>query len=197
MERRDRRDVLKLIAGGAATAVGASVIQTSSAYADSGSGSCLPQNWPKGSDIASAVFLTELSGYPVILVDTTFSPLLAPISCSSAGKAIHVRWSMISSPAGARLLTHESAGQGGGAVTTDLWLPFPRTQVRVTDSTSTSNLGLNGTYAINVQVRVVCTGVKQCWRCFNANIAFEWQDGLGDTSITSSNGSANCNDFGV
>lgn len=52
MDRRNRREALKLLAGGTATAVGASLIQTSTAFADGGTRTHRP-TCPNGANVVS------------------------------------------------------------------------------------------------------------------------------------------------
>ena len=195
MDRRDRREALKLLAGGTATAIGASVIQTGTAFADSGSGTCLPQNWPaNGGDFIGSVFVTDLGNYPAVIVDTT-TTLMSSITCSGAPRAYHFNWAFTSTIAGARMLTHDSAGQGGGVMQQNTWINGERRSVRFTDAISTSALTGVGNIQVVIQVRAFCNGSPKCWRCFTANVTFSW-DGTGLTSTggITTNGSSNCNE---
>ena len=194
MERRNRRDALRLLAGGTATAVGASVIHTSTAFADSGSATCVPSGWPANETaFEAAVDLTSHGSYPSVLIDFD-DAVFTTITCDAGPPTRHVRWSLTSPSNSARLLSHLNTLTGGGTFELDTWSDSMRNQARITGPSSTSSLNVPGTYVVTVQLRFICNDGKRCWRCVNLRIQFNWTgSAITVPVITATNDSANCN----
>lgn len=194
MERRNRRDALRLLAGGTATAVGASVIYTSTAFADSGSATCVPSGWPANeADFEAAVHLTSHGSFPSVLIDLDHD-VFANITCDAGPPERNVRWSLTSPSNSARLLSHLNTLTGGGTFELDTWSASMRNQARVTGPSSTSSLNVPGTYVVTVQLRFICNDGKRCWRCVNIRIQFNWTgSAITLPDITTTNNSPDCN----
>ncbi len=180
---RDRREALKLLAGGTATAIGASIITTSTAFADGGSAPCQPQNWP--TSLTNTFSIAPGTGtnvnndeFPII----TFNPSssrLTPITCSSGTPQYAVRWSIKTVPSGSAIVLRN--GSPSNSASTSWQTTAAAAAVRVVDSGDTDRLTPDGRYAVTFHLRVLCTLPRNCWRCLSVDVPFDWDYITGST----------------
>lgn len=196
---RDRREALKLLAGGTAAAIGTSIITTSTAFADQGTVGCLPTNWPTSLAGALRLVADIQTGFVRATLITNSSSIsgssIDRIGCAGGGTPeLQVRWSV-----------GPPVSTGGPVVLIEPGLTNATTEwhtmtaanvVRVVDATNNQRLGTAGTYTLQLQFRAACRQPRLCWRCITVTATFGW-NGLrtitGTPTFTSVNDSTNCN----
>ncbi len=199
---RDRREALKLLAGGTATALGASIITTTQVHADSGTASCLPTSWP--TSLAGALSIVRATGtnsnndeFVRATLNSGHSSI-SSIGCAGGGAPeLEVRWSA-TGPITTRVLLEPGLSSASTA-----WVSLATgNSVRVVQQNSVEQLGTDGSYTLTLQFRAACRSPRLCWRCLTQTVTFTWDyvNGAGQSTIAAnpqygtSNDSTNCND---
>lgn len=158
----DRREALKKLAAGTALTLASPLIVKSTAFADSGTASCLPTNFASLTSIASS-FTVAAAGTPAF-ARLDFSPGALASCPSPYDQLIQYRWTNVSSTAPANTAFLRNNGAWGNS-----------TAVRLLSSQGPDVLALDGAYQIRLEVRVACrTTTRVCWRCVTLNLDFEW-----------------------
>lgn len=166
---RDRREALKLLAGGTATALGASIITTSTAFADTGTIGCQPTGWTAPTPTPSNLNISQVGSYVVVSVNASAFPFnhACPASYTPSGQYL---WSVAKVPANATPVLSTDAATPVAVPTSFSSAP---TSVRVYSTGSFSSLD-NGTYVVTVRYRATCTsGGRTCWRCAVTSVQFK------------------------
>ncbi len=165
MQQRDRRDALKLLAGGAAVA-GATLIQTSTAFADGGTTSVRP---PCTNNAAVVIWLTA-SGSHTVSINITDAPLnVDPKPTCPAG------WSLSTQVAFLVNNGHEVRTLGGTVLasvggTFGAFVDMPGNSLPVVMTGDGGGPIVDGDDArLDVMIRRVCTRIsnptKKAWCC--------------------------------
>ncbi len=169
---RDRREVLKLLAGGTAAAAGASLITTSTAFADFGTVKCQPTSATFPSTIADVVATTAVvnSGgnqNDFVRITVTTAGKIANIACPVGfTKSLQYRWTVVTGTADIVADASPTVSIAGAWGST--------TTVRVVTAGQTVQLN-DGTYAVRLDLRALCTsGAKKCWKCIAYQVDFGW-----------------------
>ena len=187
----DRREALKKLAAGAAVGLAAPTVIGTTAFADSGTVTCLPTSFSSAAtDIASALVVEKITNGTnnfVRLRIPTAAAGIANVGCPSGyTKYVQYRWSLTGSP-----------GAAGVTPNPNEW--SETTGVRVVDS-GNSLLTTSGAYTAEVGIRVACrTTTRVCWRCASVAIAFDWTynpdntlSTLNSSSVTPGTGATDC-----
>jgi hypothetical protein len=180
---RDRREVLKLLAGGTAVAAGASLVTTSTAFAFGGTTSCRPNNGSNLPSISltSPVVTRESDGTGTsgasltVNGGTDFVPNSAVCAECHPGvtpsASIEYRWS-VEVPTGTTGTYGVLRSSSGSPMTAFAPVPIDATVfLRRTDTTYFPGLTGNGSidFTIRLTVRWVCTNqfgrTRNAWRC--------------------------------
>jgi hypothetical protein len=190
---RDRREALKLLAGGTAAAIGTSIITTSAAFADQGTVGCLPTNWPTSLGDALTVDYVVSSSPAFSFVRATLSTASTNnIGCAGGGTPeLQVRWAapaLFPTPSPTRVLIEPDLTDA-----TTQWRTLTAANVVRVVNTTDQQLA-SGRYTLELQFRAVCRQPRLCWRCITVTATFDWRPGSapGNITITSANGSTNC-----
>lgn len=192
-----------MLAAGSVAAIGAATVHTSTAFADQGSGNCLPTNWPTSpANFLGLLELTQQGTGDDKYVKATVQPgvgAMASISCApdNGTRQLSYKWGL-TGPNGTRF---NIDGNSVSAVNQNTW--SARSAVRVVDNGRSNGLSTVGMFTVTLQVRVQCGTTQACWRCLTYVIPFEWSVGapissyalaVGAPTITF--GSDDCNDTG-
>lgn len=186
MLKRDRREALKLLAGGTAAAIGTSIITTTSAHADRGTVKCIPSVLPTSinSDVSIVrAFATNNDEWPQVTVSTGTGSALNGVTCPAGTKDYRFRYSIPTAPTtGAN--APRIARNSDQAIITGTF--DSATVVRIVNSNATNALTSTGSYTLRIEVQVRCVGTKTCWRCLTYQTTFTWTfvNGSGESSVT-------------
>ncbi len=168
----DRREALKKLAVGGATAAGVTAVMRSTTFADGGTVSCQPTALPTPSPALSlTAFVTDTGGGGLgknAVRITSNTTTLANAVCGvchgvTPTQAVQYRWTVDTFPAGA-LVSIFNAATGTGNISGAFQTPMTH-PVYLRNSSGSGNLPV-GPYSIRLTVRWVCTsGARKAWAC--------------------------------
>jgi len=200
----DRREALKKLAAGATVGLTAPLIMQSTAFADSGTATCLPapfanpNNALAGTINVAAVTLSDTAEHVRIRIPentAAFTGILCPIGYT---KQVRYRWGVVTAPGATDIVPNND----GAPSIADRWRNPNAVRIVTTGSPDTlsNSTSPGNNYVINVQVRVACLSTtRACWRCTSFQVSFDWTyDGtaglsaLGGVGVKAVAGSANC-----
>lgn len=158
----DRREALKRLSGVGVVVAGASLVQTSPAFADSGTVNCRPTNIPATSNTLTPS-TTGLGGSAIKVTSSVSSFTLA--TCPSCGgtptSSVQYRWTT-SAPAGYSIFASASGGSPLSGFTPAMVNPV---YVRPTGGGPIPEW-TPLTFTVRLTARWVCTtGSRRAWRC--------------------------------
>ena len=168
----DRREALKKLAVGGATAAGVTAVMTSTIFADGGTVSCQPTALPTPSPALSlTAFITDTGGgglgKDAVRITSNTTSLVNAVCgvCHSVTptQVVQYRWTVDTFPAGAVSIVNAATGTGN--IISGVFQAPMTHPVYLRNSSGSGNLPA-GDYSVRLTVRWVCTsGAKKAWAC--------------------------------
>lgn len=182
----DRREALKKMAVGGATAIGASAVLSSVAFADGGSKPTCRPTPATSSTLTAAITGSGKSWISITPSVSTFTPAACPgVPCKAATASVQYRWELVSSTAGGpySLWNASSGGSIVSGFSADSTVSVTAPVVYIRNTTGTGNL-TSATYVVRLTVRHICTaGTRKYWSCqaYNLSVPYSTAGGADGT----------------